>query len=214
MEFMDRLAALIPPPRRHRHRYYGVLAPNLPLRPAVTALAAAPEPLRSRPMPWRGKGSSAGRHRLGNAAGAHLTNCSPDLPVSAAGKCGSSPSSTIDRGEEAFLTHLGEPPQHPYWRRRGPPLMGAAGPGGADDLVQPFPEFEFDQRIAWWGGFPAVRQVRLCLRPARRQATRVLRASGRNGWRVLRKVRRKFQWQFSGNSLVDDDRQSPGKLAA
>jgi len=42
---MDCLAALIPPPRRHRHRYYGALAPNSPLRPAVTALAAAPEPV-------------------------------------------------------------------------------------------------------------------------------------------------------------------------
>lgn len=41
---MDRLTALIPPPRRHRHRYYGVLAPSSPLRPAVTALAAAPKP--------------------------------------------------------------------------------------------------------------------------------------------------------------------------
>ena len=39
LELMDRLAALIPPPRRHRHRYYGVLAPNSPLRSAVTALA-------------------------------------------------------------------------------------------------------------------------------------------------------------------------------
>lgn len=28
-------------PRRHRHRYFGVLAPNAPLRAAVTALAAA-----------------------------------------------------------------------------------------------------------------------------------------------------------------------------
>jgi len=43
LELMDRLAALIPPPRRHRHCYYGVLAPNSPLRPVVTALAAAPE---------------------------------------------------------------------------------------------------------------------------------------------------------------------------
>lgn len=40
-ELIDRLAALIPPPRRHRHRYYGVLAPNAPLRAAVTALAGA-----------------------------------------------------------------------------------------------------------------------------------------------------------------------------
>jgi hypothetical protein len=28
LELIGRLAALIPPPRRHRHRYYGVLAPN------------------------------------------------------------------------------------------------------------------------------------------------------------------------------------------
>lgn len=38
---LDRLSALIPLPRRHRHRYYGGLAPNSPYRPAVTALAAA-----------------------------------------------------------------------------------------------------------------------------------------------------------------------------
>lgn len=39
LELLDRLAALIPPPRRHRHRYVGVLAPNAPLRAAVTSLA-------------------------------------------------------------------------------------------------------------------------------------------------------------------------------
>ena len=33
-EFLDRLAAVIPPPRKHRHRYHGVFAPNHPLRPA------------------------------------------------------------------------------------------------------------------------------------------------------------------------------------
>ena len=38
-EFLDRLADLIPQPRRHRHRYYGVFAPNHPLRRAVTELA-------------------------------------------------------------------------------------------------------------------------------------------------------------------------------
>ena len=44
LELLDRLAALIPPPRKHRHRYYGVLAPHWPtaspLREAVTALSA------------------------------------------------------------------------------------------------------------------------------------------------------------------------------
>jgi len=38
-EFLDRLADLVPPPRKHRHRYHGVFAPNHRLRKAVTALA-------------------------------------------------------------------------------------------------------------------------------------------------------------------------------
>lgn len=44
LKLPDCLAALIPPPQRHRHRYYGVPAPNAPLWSAVTALAAAPRP--------------------------------------------------------------------------------------------------------------------------------------------------------------------------
>ena len=39
MELLDRLAVLIPPPRRHRHRDVGVLAPNAPLRSVVMTLA-------------------------------------------------------------------------------------------------------------------------------------------------------------------------------
>ncbi len=38
-EFLDRLADLVPPPRKHRHRYHGVFAPNHRRRRAVTALA-------------------------------------------------------------------------------------------------------------------------------------------------------------------------------
>jgi hypothetical protein len=38
-EFLDRLADLVPPPRKHRHRYHGVFAPNHKLRRAVTGLA-------------------------------------------------------------------------------------------------------------------------------------------------------------------------------
>jgi hypothetical protein len=38
-EFLDRLADLVPPPRKHRHRYHGMFAPDHKLRPAVTALA-------------------------------------------------------------------------------------------------------------------------------------------------------------------------------
>ena len=39
LELIARIAALVPPPRTHRHRYFGVLAPNSPHRAAVTALA-------------------------------------------------------------------------------------------------------------------------------------------------------------------------------
>jgi len=38
-EFLDRLVDLVPPPRKHRHRYHGVFAPNHKLRKAVTARA-------------------------------------------------------------------------------------------------------------------------------------------------------------------------------
>jgi hypothetical protein len=39
LELIDCIAALVPPPRTHRHRYFGVLAPNSPLRAAVTEMA-------------------------------------------------------------------------------------------------------------------------------------------------------------------------------
>jgi hypothetical protein len=39
LELIDRIAALVPPPRTHQHRYFGVLAPNSPLRAAAVALA-------------------------------------------------------------------------------------------------------------------------------------------------------------------------------
>ncbi len=44
LALIKRIAQLVPSPRIHRHRYYGVLAPNSPLRAAVTALAQTPVP--------------------------------------------------------------------------------------------------------------------------------------------------------------------------
>ena len=41
-ELINRIAQLVPPPRTHRHRYYGVLAPNSPLWEAVAAMAKVP----------------------------------------------------------------------------------------------------------------------------------------------------------------------------
>ena len=36
---LDRMADLVPPPRKHRHRYHGAFAANHKLRRAVTTLA-------------------------------------------------------------------------------------------------------------------------------------------------------------------------------
>jgi hypothetical protein len=54
-----------PQPRRHRHRYHGVFAPNHPLRPAFTALAVGNVgKRRDAAAPACGRGSD----RAGNAA--------------------------------------------------------------------------------------------------------------------------------------------------
>ena len=47
LELINRIAQRVPPPRTHRHRFYGVRAPNLPLRAAVTAMAKVPVPVCS-----------------------------------------------------------------------------------------------------------------------------------------------------------------------
>jgi hypothetical protein len=41
LEVVERIAALVPSPRRYDHRLCGVLAPNSPLRAVVTAMAQA-----------------------------------------------------------------------------------------------------------------------------------------------------------------------------
>ena len=51
LQLIERLAALISPPRIHRHRYHGVLAPNSPQRAQVTALAREPPPASPPPTP-------------------------------------------------------------------------------------------------------------------------------------------------------------------
>jgi hypothetical protein len=55
LELLERLARFVPPPRVHRHRYHGVLAPNATLRPQVVAIgrperrAEAPRPGEAAP---------------------------------------------------------------------------------------------------------------------------------------------------------------------
>jgi len=81
LALIDHLAAVIPPPKLHRHRYHGVLAPNSPLRAAATAYGREPpaevaspacHPGAQRPLP--------GPLSLGHAAGAAVRGVAADLP--------------------------------------------------------------------------------------------------------------------------------------
>jgi hypothetical protein len=68
----DRLAALVPPPRKHRHRYHGVFAPNHELRSVVTALAIA--------NVGKPRDAATGGHAVGgHAAGQDTTGDCCDL---------------------------------------------------------------------------------------------------------------------------------------
>ena len=87
LELIERIAALVPPPRAHRHRDFDVLAPNSPLRAAVTALAlAAPAQPANAPAEPATTGESS--PRIGSAgqccrtqARSGTTQTSSALPV-------------------------------------------------------------------------------------------------------------------------------------
>lgn len=159
LELIDKIAALIPPPRAYRHRYYGVLAPNSPMRAAVTALAPMPvvvPPLVQATMadapPQR-----AASHYLWAALLARIyetlplvcPNCHAPMRIIAF----VTDASTVRK----ILDHLGESTQPPCIApARGPPLWEGATDSERtgndpewDMSAQPEPAFEFDQSIAW-----------------------------------------------------------------
>jgi hypothetical protein len=74
-EFLDRRADLIPQPRKHRHRYHGVFAPNHPLRPAVTALAVGNV---GKQRDATTSGHAEARHAAGDCCGSQATPRSHD----------------------------------------------------------------------------------------------------------------------------------------
>jgi hypothetical protein len=177
LERFERLAALIPPPRRHRHRYYGVLAPNAPLRAQVTALAGVPEsptaPLvtatetETEPIAAQITAPGASSDSEEEAEGALLRRAAryawalllariDEVFPLVCPRCGGEMRIiafiTDACAVREILTHLGEPTSPPrLMRARAPPLWERQGAtmGEDDPQAQPAPEYEFDQRIAW-----------------------------------------------------------------
>jgi len=164
LELIERIAALVPPPRQHRHRYYGVLAPNAPLRAAVTALATdavATQP--SAPAQTAGEEPFEKPHRfparylwamllarIYEAFPLICPTCGTEMRIVAF----ITDASPVQR----ILDHIGEPATPPRIApARGPPSWD--DDSGAifldeerftgDPLVQPEPAYEFDQRVNW-----------------------------------------------------------------
>ena len=120
LEFMQRLAALVPRPRSHLIRFHGVLAPNAKLRPAIVpgasteANAAAPDQAETRPPSHLGRMSWARLLKRGfDIDIEHCPNCGGALTIIAA---------LLDPSVIAkILTHLGlpirAPPRSPARRR-------------------------------------------------------------------------------------------------
>ena len=176
LELIDRIAALVPPPRTHRHRYFGVLAPNSPLRAAVTAMAVA-APAQAEPAAT-GEGV-AGVVAQGNAL--------PPSPESAPSKraahylwavliariyevfplvcpiCGGQMRIiafiTHSADIRQILEHIGVESEPPHISpARGPPLWEECDAQGGEGVevepdwhlaAQPAPDYEVDQRVNW-----------------------------------------------------------------
>ncbi len=159
-EFHDRLAALIPPTRRHRHRYHGVFAPNHPLRQAATALAIGNigKQRDAKTGEHAGFFATAGSGCCGSAGSVDGKSCHHDTSRIAWAKllarvaeefpltclnCGGDIrliSFITDLGPiRKILTHLGEPLDPPRVSpARGPPVDWG-------ELVQSHGDGEFEQ---------------------------------------------------------------------
>ena len=132
LELIGKIAALVPPPRAHRHRYYGVLAPNASLRAAVTALAAValiappPAPATDAAATEQAPHRAAARYlwamllsRIYEALPLSCPICHAQMRIIAF----INDASTVGK----ILDHIGESPQPPRIApARGPPLWEAA----------------------------------------------------------------------------------------
>jgi len=159
LELISRLAALIPAPRLHRHRYYGVLAPNARLRSALTAMACAATATGKVGTHASAEGDketgsrSPARYlwamllaRLDEVFRLRCPSCGAPMRIIAF--------ITETPALRQILDHIGEP-------STPPPLATARGPPGWDRQrtqedpswglppVDPGPDYDHDQSLSW-----------------------------------------------------------------
>lgn len=179
LELINHIAQLVPPPRTHRHRYYGVLAPNSPLRAAVTAMAqvALPVPVPSAQVvvcspvvvppgcgastapPSKPKPRPAA-HYLWAALIARIYEVFPLICANCGGQMRIIAFITFSADIHRILDHIGVEPEAPrITPARGPPLWDECGAQEAgegveaepdwDMAAQPLPDYSDDQRTTW-----------------------------------------------------------------
>jgi len=161
LQLLERLVAFVPPPRMHRHRYHGVLAPHAGLRAVVVAIGRAPAQAPSLADPEPAPLASGSRGESPRSASparirwaALLARIYEVLPLLCPA-CG---------GSMKILAFLTDPPVlcaillHLDLPHRPPPLSPARGPPQRDFLLdqtssfdptdpEPVPDFQFDQSL-------------------------------------------------------------------
>ena len=146
LELFDRLAALIPPPRIHRHRYHGVLAPNSPLRAQVVTLARQPPPPQAAASPALPRapahyGWALLLARIFEILPLRCSLCGGEMRIIAF--------VTDEPAIHSILTSLGEPATSVRTApARGPPLWEQTAQSHCDAPRAPAPQYVFDQRVS------------------------------------------------------------------
>ena len=163
LEFIDKLALLVPPPRKHRHRYFGVLAPNSPYREAVTEHAGQELEPGNIVMPQEKQADSASTlvNGVKKRTSSHylwailIARIYEVLPL-VCPDCGGQMKIIAFIREKPTITqilnHIDEPAEPPQLRpARAPPLWESQLPESATELPMTdiISEYEFDQRISW-----------------------------------------------------------------
>ena len=85
MDFLSRLAALVPPPRIHMVKYAGVFAPNHPIRKKVILNPGKKKSFSAR---CRDSDSKEGRRKVRNSSWAKLLSRVFQIDVGSCSRCG------------------------------------------------------------------------------------------------------------------------------
>jgi len=165
LEFLDKLALLISPPRKHRHRYHGVLAPNAPLRQVVTAyagLSLSDQPVLPNQKLVNTEDLTGGHSKVPCSTGylwamliARIYEILPLLCPQCSSEMAIIAFITEAGAIRRVLNHIGEPTTPPQIASvRAPPVEWDADFDQtplqeSGQQAEPVPEFEYDQTVNW-----------------------------------------------------------------